>query len=160
MEISNIKIAAYVAFINLLQMIWQKCLFYNWLLSLLSRKKYNLRVELWSANARNLRKNVFVDFIFFRRNISRISWKGAFVLYCNENISKFFLIIFFNKPLNISKVSWNTYISSGTVKHKVSGSFSLRTILFCNRFFYSLFCTNLYIQNFVFRIRTVWGFFC
>lgn len=122
-------------------------------------KKYNLRVELWSANARNLRKNVFVDFIFFRRNISRISWKGAFVLYCNENISKFFLIIFFNKPLNISKVSWNTYISSGTVKHKVSGSFSLRTILFCNRFFYSLFCTYLYIQNFVFRIRTVWVFF-
>lgn len=93
MEISNIKIAAYVASINLLQIIWQKCLFTNWLLSLLSREKiYHLRVELWSANARNLRKNVFVDFIFFRRNISRISWKGAFVLYCNENISKFFLI--------------------------------------------------------------------
>lgn len=93
MEISNIKIAAYVASINLLQIIWQKCLFTNWLLSLLSREKiYHLRVELWSANARNLRKNVFVDFIFFRGNISRISWKGAFVLYCNENISKFFLI--------------------------------------------------------------------
>lgn len=127
---------------------------------IIKKKNNHLRVELWSANARNLHKNVFVDSIFSRRNISRINWKGAFVLYSNENISKFLLInSFFYKPLNTSKVIWNTYINAGTVKHKVSGSLSLRTIFSGNRFFYSLFCINLYIQNFVFRIRTVWDFF-